>query len=346
MYTAQPPYYPPPSKSGAPWAWILALGGIFLVGVIFFMALLFGRASRRPRAGVPPMPPEIGRPSVPTPPTPPDLSKPQGVLSETGATVTDDETTITQKFPLSNTSKFSLKNPSGNITIEGTDGNSAEIKVIKQGGDAEDRKAVEIRYSTAGGNLTLETDMNHANDIDVTYQIKLPRNLGSVRVEGQSADVELQDIDADIEIRSQSGKVDLTKVMGAVKVETQSGDINVEGANSTVRVNSQSGEIELRDVKGKVDVNSLSRNIKARFDTAASIDEMNFKSVSGDVDLAFKSDLNAEFDARTVSGSMDVKTLGVDVKYAPGNTSARGSVGTGGQTLKIITVSGKIKVTK
>lgn len=63
MYTAQPPYYAPPTKSGAPWGWILAIGGIFLVGVIFFMALLIGRSSR----------PVRGRPG-PTIPAPPPTS--------------------------------------------------------------------------------------------------------------------------------------------------------------------------------------------------------------------------------------------------------------------------------
>src|ERR1044072_4299311 len=131
MYTAPPAYYTPPTKSGAPWGWILALGGIFLVGVIFFMALIIGRSSRTPRrGGIPTPPPPPTAPSIPgRPPT-----TTTGVLNETGATVSGNETTFTQKFPLSSTAKFSLSNPSGNITIEGTDSTSAEIKVIKRGG--------------------------------------------------------------------------------------------------------------------------------------------------------------------------------------------------------------------
>lgn len=343
MYTAPPPYYRLPTKSGAPWGWILALGGIFLVGVIFFMALFIGRASRRPpRGGIPPIP---SPPTAPPVPGRPPTTTP-GTLSEEGAVVTGDETTFTQKFSLSNTAKFSLKNLSGDITIEGTDSTSAEIKVIKNGGDADDRAQVKIRYSTAAGNLSLETEMNGADDIDVSYQIKLPRSLGGVRIEGLSSDVELKNIDANIEIQSQSGKVDLAKVQGAVNVKTQSGDIDIAQADSSVRVNSQSGAIELAGVKGKIEATSLSSSIKATFENTPSIDDMNFKTVSGDVDLSFKSELNAELDAKTVSGSMDVKSLGVQVAKSPGHSEAIGTVGTGGQTLKIETVSGRIKVTK
>jgi DUF4097 and DUF4098 domain-containing protein YvlB len=341
MYTAQPPYYQPPTKSGAPWGWILAIGGIFLVGVIFLMALFIGRASRPPRrGGVPPPPPPPTAPPVPGRPST------TGVLSEDGAVVTASETTITQKFPLRSTAKFSLQNPSGNIIIDGTDSTTAEIKVIKSGGDADDRREVQIRYSTSGGNLVLETDMNDADDIEVTYQIKLPRSLGGVHVEAQSSDVELKNLDANIEIESQSGKVDLAKVQGAVTVDTQSGDIHVAQADSSVRVNSQSGDIELTGIKGAVQANSMSSTIRASFENAPSIDDMSFETVSGDVDLSFKADLNAELDAQTVSGAIDVKTLGVQVRKEPGHAEAVGTIGTGGQTLKIETVSGKIKVTK
>ncbi|MEW6125782.1 MAG: DUF4097 family beta strand repeat-containing protein [Acidobacteriota bacterium] len=341
MYAGQPPYYQPPTKSGSSLGWLLGIGALVLVGVIFFMAIFISRASRSSRRFPPPPP------AAPATPKPGDVPRPgTGVLSEAGAVVNAGETTITQKFPLSNTAKFSLKNPSGNISIEGTDSTSAEITVIKSGGDANDRREVEIRYSTAGGNLTLETQMNNADDIEVRYQIKLPRSLGSVRVDAQSSDIELNNIDADIEINSQSGKVDLAKVQGAVTVKTQSGDIAIAQADSSVRVNSQTGSVELTNVRGAVDVTATSNDISANFENTSSIDEMNFKTVTGDVDLSFKSDLNAELDAQTTAGSIDVKSLGVQVAKSPGHAEAIGTVGTGGQALKIKTVSGSIKVTK
>jgi DUF4097 and DUF4098 domain-containing protein YvlB len=99
-------------------------------------------------------------------------------------------------------------------------------------------------------------------------------------------------------------------------------------------------------VKGAVQAEAMSSTIRASFENAPSIDDMKFETVSGDIDLSFKADLNAELDAQTVSGGIDVKTLGVPVTKSPGHAEAIGTIGNGGQTLKIETVSGRIKVTR
>lgn len=329
-------YMPPAGQAKNPYGWLIALGGIALVGVIFFAFLLFGRA-RSPRKIT-----ATTRPPVVAPPS----NSSETYLDESAARVTDDETIFTQSFPLPNSAKFSLNNVSGDVKVEGYDGTVAEIKVIKRGGTAEERKEIKIAYSTLGGNLSIKTSQNFTNDIETIYEIRLPRNLGQVNIEAVSSKIQLADIDALLDVKSVSGDVDLSKIKGAVKAETQSGEIFLSEASGDISAKSTSGKIELANVSGSIKAVNVSGDLKATIDSAASSDSLSFESIGGEIDLRFKSEINAELTAKTISGSIDVGNLGIEVKEAPGSQQASGRLGVGGQPLSIKTVSGDIKIKK
>jgi hypothetical protein len=317
---------------------LLIGGGVVLLLIIAF-TLFFSRSneSAKPKASVPSKP---ATPEIPT--------SAESFLPEDTAYVNDEETVVTATFPLNSSAKFSLANLSGNVTIEGTDDMNASVKVIKKGGSVGDRKEVKIGYSTLGGNLTLKSPQLIPPNIDIAYEIKLPRNLGQARVDVVSSKVKLTDIDALVEIKTVSGAVDLTKIKGAVTANTQSGDITLSQASGDLNIASASGKIELNDVSGAtIKTNNVQGNTRAIIGSAAtSADALSFESVSGDIDIKFKSEINAELDAGTVSGTIDVQGLGIAVKKVPGSATATGRVGIGGQPLKIKTTSGNIKVAK
>jgi hypothetical protein len=322
---------PPKNSKG----WLIALGSIALVGTIFFAFLMFGYLLRSPK-GVTTPPPVTRESKEPT----------EQYLSEEAARVTDDETVFTQKFPLPNSAKFFLSNVSGDITVEGIDGTEAEVKVTKRGGSADLRRDLKIIFSTLGGNLSLKPSKQFDNDIDVIYEIKLPRNLGQVNIDGVSSNVKLKNIDALLTVKSVSGALELSNLRGAVRAETQSGEIFLSQIIGNVTAKSTSGMIGLAGVSGSIQTDNTSGDTKATIDSTTSTDTLSFESINGSIDLQFKSDLNAELDANTVSGSIQANGLGVEVKQAPGSEQAIGRLGIGGQPLKIKTVSGDIKITK
>jgi hypothetical protein len=317
------------------YGWVIAFGAIALVGVIFLSFLMLGRAKRA--ANLPP----TSQPTSSVPDKPADL-----YLDETGARVTDDETIFTQKFPLPNSAKFSLSNISGNITIEGIDSSEAEVKVMKRGGSADQRKDIKIIYSTLGGNLSLKPSQQFTNDIDIIYEIKLPRNLGQVNITGTSSNIKLKDIDALLDIKSVSGNLDLSNLRGQVKAETQSGEAFLSQVMGDIFVKSTSGKIELSSVSGSIKTDNTAGDTKATIDNTSSADVLSFESINGKIDLRFKFAVNAELEANTVSGSIDLEGVGIEVKKMPGSSQAAGRLGVGGQPLKIKTVSGNIKITQ
>lgn len=318
---------------------LLLIGGGVVLLILIALILFFARSteSAKPKVNIPSKP---ATPEIPT--------SAESFLSEDSATVNDEESIVTAIFPLNSSAKFSLTNISGNVTIEGTDDMNASVKVIKKGGSIRDRNEVKIGFSTLGGNLMLKSPQLIPSNIDIAYEIKLPRNLGQARIDVVSSKVKLTDIDALVEIKTVSGAVDLTKIKGAVTANTQSGDITLSQASGDINITSASGKIELNDVSGStIKTNNVQGNTRAIIGSGAtSADALSFESVSGDIDIKFKSEINAELDAGTISGTIDVQGLGVAVKKAPGSATATGRVGIGGQPLKIKTTSGNIKVAK
>jgi DUF4097 and DUF4098 domain-containing protein YvlB len=351
-FQPEPPVYAPASAAGdfqttppaslstvqspkKSYGWMVAFGAIALVGVIFLAFLMMGRARR---AANPP----------PTLPSASSASDRQTDLymDETTARVTDDETVFTQKFPLPNSAKFSLNNISGDITIEGVDSSEAEVKIIKRGGSADQRKDIKIIYSTLGGNLTLKPSQQFSGDIDIIYEIKLPRNLGQVNVIGTNSDIKLKDIDALLEIKSVSGTLDLSNLRGQVKAETQSGEVFLSQVMGDIFAKTTSGKIELSGVSGSIKTDNTAGDTKATIDSTTSADMLSFESINGKIDLRFKSAINAELEANTISGSIDLEGVEIEVRKMPGSSQATGRLGVGGQPLKIKTVSGNIKITQ
>ncbi|MBI3651128.1 MAG: zinc-ribbon domain-containing protein [Acidobacteria bacterium] len=335
-FQAPPQYAPTASPPPKSYGWLIALGGIALFGFIFFAFLLFGRSQRAAK-----------RPTTTTTTATvtPDQTN-DNYMNEATARVTSEETTFTQKFPLPESAKFFLNNVSGNITIVGSDSTEAEVKVIKSGGTAEQRQEVKIVYSTIGGGLSLKPSAHFIQDIDIAYEIRLPRKLSQVNVKAVSSKIKIKDVDALITIECASSNMELENLRGALNAKTDSGDIFVAKTSGDINVKTLSGKIELDEVSGSIKTVNTSGNTKAMIDNSTSNDVLTFESINGAIDLRFKAEINAEMIASTVSGNIKTEGLGIAVKKMPGSQEAIGRLGIGGQALNIKTVSGDIKITK
>lgn len=230
--------------------------------------------------------------------------------NEASTQVGDEETTITKTFPITSTASFSISNVSGDVQIEGWDQPNAEVKVIKSGGSTEGRREAKVYYVADAGRVAFRTPRN-PRGVTVRYEVKLPHQLGAVKIHSVSSDVRL------------------TGVAGDLSVETTSGEINLSGISGSANVASVSGEIN------------------AGFDKQAANKNLNFTSVSGGINLTFKSDLNATLAANTVSGDISIdKAYGINVQEQIAHKQASGTIGIGGSSLGVNTVSGDISIKK
>jgi Putative adhesin len=316
------PLAPAVRRGGAKW-WTFPF--IFMVALACLGVILLRRQAQPPtvvvkRGGlaetghiVPPLPPlpaempavaraAIESAGVPTP------------FDESGATVTGDRTVITKTVQLDEDVAFSIPQAVGDVTIEGWDGDEAEIKVVKRGGSAEERRLVPVMLARGEGRVSLlspPASVAGKSGVRVSYEIKLPRELKQLEITGEESKVELKNFDGSVLVDVKAGTIALTDVTGVVRSKLIKGSTKVSFQNGT-----HDGAQEFSVVRGNVEVD---------FDESASTDVK----------------------AETMDGRIEAdEALGLRLVTNAAGRHALGRLGEGRDPMLIKVVNGDIKLKK
>lgn len=147
----------------------------------------------------------------------------------------------------------------------------------------------------------------------------------------------------DMQLETTSGGMDIRGFdLNRLTAKSVSGGIEVASvATTSSSVGSTSGRIRLIDFSGDLDFSLVSGSIDAGFNTSGTV--IRGKTVSGDVSLSLPSDASFELEADTVSGKIDCD-FPVTVMGSQPRRGLRGTVGSGGGSVDIQTVSGSIGI--
>ncbi len=173
-----------------------------------------------------------------------------------------------------------------------------------------------------------------------------------------SGNVTVQNISADTRVSSGSGDLKIDSIHGALFVQTGSGNIHAEGVAGEVVANSGSGDVEVHQVgaSGSVRAETGSGNIKLhgvkgglRADAGSGdiqaegepTSDWRLGAGSGNITLRVPAQANFNIDARTSSGTLNVKRP-VTTQGQMGHNHIQGKVGNGGVLLDVHTGSGDI----
>jgi hypothetical protein len=318
----RPPAAPPAPMSAMPleggrrsgWrGWLIAL--VCLLGFVVAGSLFAARYAARQFARKVVVVNKGGaRSRGDVPPLPPMPGVPAAeagdldALDESGAQVSGGETVITKTFPLKDGATFSLANTAGDISVEGWDGAQAQVKITKRGGSADERAEVEIMHEASDKGLSFTTG-EHPDDVEeVRYEIKLPRGVRRVEINSRESNVSLANLAAEVALNVVRGDLSLKGLTGALTARTMQGDVSVDLKNATPAA-----------------AQSLS-------------------AVSGNISLSVGG-ANAELKAETVSGGVRADDdLGLAVGKGYAGEHAAGTLGRGGESITVKTVSGNIKI--
>jgi hypothetical protein len=300
------PVVAPPARRRSH-AWLYAVLGLLLffagasvVAGLFFMNRQAQRVTKT-----------IVRPNVkmPMPPMPP--GHPMDMGAE-GAEISGEQSIITKTYPLAKDGSFSLRNFSGDITVEGWDEQQAEVKIIKRGGGDAKRAAVHVVHEEDANRLAFNStpEKMGGGAREVQYVVKLPRNL------------------RELEIVSINSNVELSAVHSA-----------------SISINLQRGNIELEDVSGTINSRTTKGNTTVVLAEAAKGAPQVFNGIHGNIELELSPGTNAELKAETVDGDIEIdEDLQIKVEQRVMGQQAVGRVGTGGQPIVVKVVSGNIKI--
>ncbi|MBI2994256.1 MAG: DUF4097 family beta strand repeat protein [Gammaproteobacteria bacterium] len=234
----------------------------------------------------------------------------------------------------------------GMVSVEGWDQNS--VSVVGTRDDESDEFSVERE----GNVITIEDDvhsMRFSRGKGTDIAVKVPRR-NSVKLSVISADIELRDLSGDVRAESVSGNIGATNAGGDARMESVSGNIKVFTAARRVDAESVSGDIEIDNsaALSRADLSTVSGNLTLRsaLDPEADVE---LESVSGDVTLNFRGEVNARISAETGPGGEIENGLSAakpDEERYTGAESLEMKVGNGGADVDASVISGTIRFTK
>jgi Putative adhesin len=318
------PLAPPPPRKSRRGLWLVALLAVFMLGagVAGVGAFVWWRAHRQPmivvKKGNAEHPAEI-----PVPPVPPDFeglgdqirkameaARSVAPLDESGATVSGDSTVLTKTYPLDGDATFSVRVVNGNVSVEGSDGEGAEVKITKHGGSAQERTGARVMVAQTDEGLTF-INAGGSSDVEVSYEVRVPRGLRELQIYTSKGDVKVSDFDGSVVANVQKGKAEFSGVTGQVKSNVIKGDTRVV------------------------------------YDKAEREGSQEFSVVKGNIEATLADGTDADVRAETTAGDIDADdAFGLSVEKRAAGRALSGRLGDGGRALRFKVTSGDIKLKK
>lgn len=257
---------------------------------------------------------------------------------------------INETYQLAPGARVEVSSIRGPVEITNGDGATAEVQIIRTARTRDDLEYHKIEVEQSGNSLVVrgvqEPQDRRRDNIQVDHHVKLklPRRI-DLSVSSVSGWIKVGDVDGQTHISSISGSAKLGNVGDKLQVSSISGSLDVGNVGGEARVTSISGNLGLGQVNGSLDVSSISGGLNATL-VSLSPEGIHIKSISGSVEIGFKSDINADFDAEHVSGQvyLDVPNVTRDSDEKSSNVRAR--IGAGGTPITISSVSGNIRLTR
>jgi predicted membrane protein len=257
---------------------------------------------------------------------------------------------VNQTYELTPGARVEVSSIRGPVEIFTADTTTAEVKIIRTAGTRADLDYHKIAVQLAGNIIVVrgvqESEGRRAEKVYVDHHVilKLPRRI-DLSVKSISGWIKVGDVEGQTHVSSISGSADISNVGDRLQVSSISGSLEVGNVGAEARVSSISGDLRLGQVNGSLEVSGVSGGLKATL-VSLSPQGIQIKSVSGSIEIGFKSEVNADLNVESVSGQvyLDVPNVTRDSEIKPPNVRAR--IGAGGTPITIFSVSGNIRLTR
>jgi hypothetical protein len=257
---------------------------------------------------------------------------------------------INQTYQLAPGARVEVSSIRGPVKIVTGNSATAEVQIVRSARTRADLQYHKITVEQTGNGLVVRgvqepEDRRHDNvQVDHNVVLKLPRQI-DLSVSSVSGQLRVGDVDGQTTVSSISGSADIGDVGGKLQVSSISGNLEIGNVGADAKVASISGNLGLGQVNGSLNVSSISGSLKATL-TKLSTEGIHIRSVSGSIEIGFKSEVNADFNAESISGQVYFDVPNVVRESEEKSSNVRARIGAGGTPITISSVSGNIRLTR
>lgn len=269
------------------------------------------------------------------------------------------ESRIEQNFDLQPGGRFTLESEAGSVTVTGAGRPSAHIVITSERGDL--NTELEITFTHGAGWVGVAARRKHdsgwAHSLSVHFEIEVPTETrteirtggGSITLSGLhgAADVktsggpiEVTGLNGNLEAHTSGGPIRLREMTGDAHVATSGGPIDVEELDGSLQAHTSGGGIHIDRVTGYVEAKTSGGPIRATFSPGNRHGGI-LESSGGPIEVAIARPANLNLDASTSGGSV---SSDFSVAGEVSHSTMRGTIGSGGEELRLHTSGGSIHI--
>jgi DUF4097 and DUF4098 domain-containing protein YvlB len=234
------------------------------------------------------------------------------------------------------------------VTVSGRRG---DVSVLGRDGD--------VTLSSQRGDVSAD-DINGKATLTLEHSsARISKISGDVSVEGRPNDVSLDEVAGTVRLNGEFDSIKLSKIAGPVTFKSQrsdmefgklngdldmdSGDLRANDLAGPFRMTTRSKDIHLDGVSGDVRIEDTNGDISLRMTKLGSIQVENRK---GDLQIYVPDKSSFQLDARSRGGEFQTDFSELKVNNGDDQSSATGSVGSGGPHIVLNNEHGTIEIRK
>ncbi len=197
-----------------------------------------------------------------------------------------------------------------------------------------------LDIDTSGGRIVIE---------NIGARTKLHTSGGGIPVRNLSGDLDadtsggaitLRDVRGRMRVQTSGGGIEGSNLDGALSAETSGGSIELDRVTGDITATSSGGGIHITEAGGRVQAETSGGGIEASF-AKGNARGGSLETSGGGIEVAIDPELGFEIDAEgnSVKTEVPVKVVG-EVSWH----TLKGSLGKGGETLKLRTSGGGVRI--
>jgi DUF4097 and DUF4098 domain-containing protein YvlB len=271
------------------------------------------------------------------------------------------ESRIEKNLDLPPRGQLILESEEGSVTVSGASRSGAHIVITSTKADL--NSELDFNFSSSAGVAHVTARRMHdsfwSHNLSVHFEIEVPAETrtqirtggGSITLSGlrSAADVktsggpiEVTGLNGNLEARTSGGPIRLHEVTGDAHVATSGGPIDVDALDGSLQAHTSGGPIRIDRVSGYVEAKTSGGPIRVTYSPGNRHGGV-LETSGGPIELAIDPSANLNLDASTSGGSVTTD-LPVRVVGTVTRSSMHGSIGAGGEELRLHTSGGSIHI--
>ena len=257
-------------------------------------------------------------------------------------------------FAVTGKADVELKTFDGSIEVTSWDKPEVAVTIERRADTQAEAEALKVTADQTGNRVVIQAVKPERSDAQLQVGFHHGRSVRFVVIVPRTTDLNATSGDGSISVSGITGRVDARSGDGSIATSDISGDVGLDTGDGSISANNVTGNLKINTGDGSVSIKGQPRGLMAHTgDGSVSVDvtsataagDWELTTGDGGIHVSLPANFNAQVDAHTGDGGIDATAFGLHTTGEDRN-DLRGTIGSGGPTLRLRTGDGGITLSK